>query len=95
MGKKRQDGGGNPIARRLVAKMERPVRGKVVNIKNVIAGQAAAEELQKTVVTNEGLAGFHPAHAAYVYAQKPGVGDVGATHRPGRDGALRGHRLEG
>jgi len=60
---------GNPIAERLVAKMKREVRGKVVNIKDVIAGRAIAEELQKTVVTKEGLGGFHPAHAAYVYAQ--------------------------
>ena len=28
-----------------------------------------AEELQKTVVSQKELAGFHPAHAAYVYAQ--------------------------
>src|SRR5438552_7082117 len=49
--------------------MNREVRGKVVNLKDIIAGRAAAEELQKTVATREGLAGFHPAHAAYVYAQ--------------------------
>ena len=28
-----------------------------------------AEELQKTVVSQKELAGFHPAHAAYVYTQ--------------------------
>ena len=42
---------------------------KVVNIKNVIAGHAMAEELQETVVSQKELEGFHPAHAAYVYAQ--------------------------
>jgi hypothetical protein len=60
---------GNRIAERLVAKMKRELRGKVVNRGNVIAGRAAAEEQQKTVVTKEALAGLHPAHAAYVYSQ--------------------------
>ena len=60
---------GNPIAEKLVAKMKREMRGKAGSLKEVIAGRAAAEELQRTVVTKEGLAGFHPAHAAYIYAQ--------------------------
>jgi hypothetical protein len=60
---------GRPIAKRIVAKMKLPWQRKVVNIKNVIAGHAMAEELQKTVVSQKELEGFHPAHAAYVYAQ--------------------------
>ena len=59
----------HPIAEKLVRRMKRERDGKVVNLKNVIAGRAAAEELQQTVVSKERLAGFHPAHAAYVYAQ--------------------------
>jgi hypothetical protein len=42
---------------------------KVVNIKRVIAGRTMAEELQKTVVSQHELAGFDPAHAAYVFTQ--------------------------
>jgi len=60
---------GRPIAKRIVAKMKLHRQRKVVNIKNVIAGQALAEELQKTAVSQKELEGFHPAHAAYVYAQ--------------------------
>src|SRR5579862_3145536 len=60
---------GRPIAKRVVAKMKLPWQRKVVNIKNVIAGHAMAEELQKTVVSQKELEGFHRAHAAYVYAQ--------------------------
>ncbi len=70
--KKRKPGdglSGNPIAEKLVARMKREVRGRVVNLRDVITGRAAAEELQRTAVTKEVLAGFHPAHAAYVYAQ--------------------------
>jgi hypothetical protein len=59
----------NPIAAKLVGKMKRAVNGKVVNLRSFIAGRAAAEELQKQVVTEEQLAGCHPAQAAYVYAQ--------------------------
>ena len=58
-----------PIAKRTVAKMKLHWQRKVVNIKNVIAGRAMAEELQKTVVSQKELEGFHPAHAAYVYTQ--------------------------
>jgi hypothetical protein len=57
------------IAKRIVAKMKLHRQRKVVNIKNVNAGQAIAEELQKTVVSQKEFEGFHPAHAAYVYTQ--------------------------
>ena len=60
---------GNAIAEKLVARTKREVSGKGINLQAVIAGRAAAEELQRTMVTKEGLAGFHPAHAAYVFAQ--------------------------
>jgi hypothetical protein len=60
---------GRPIAKRILAKMRLDWQRKVVNIKNVIAGHAMAEELQKTVVSQKELEGFHPAHAAYVYTQ--------------------------
>jgi hypothetical protein len=59
---------GNPIAEKLVAKMKQDVRGTFVNLKDVITGRAA-DELQSTVATKEDLAGFDPAHAAYIYAQ--------------------------
>lgn len=60
---------GHPIAEKLVVKMKKHARGKVIDLKSVIAGRANAEELQKTVATREDLAEHHPAHAAYVYAQ--------------------------
>jgi len=58
-----------PIADKLVKKMNRYVRGKVVDLQAVMAGRKNAEELQKTVATREDLADLHPAHAIYVYAQ--------------------------
>ena len=57
---------GRPIAKKIVAKMKLNWQRKVVNIKNVIAGHAMAEELQKTVVGQKDLEGFHPSYAAYV-----------------------------
>lgn len=59
----------HPIADKLVADIKRHAHGKVVNLKEVLVGRSAAEELQKSVATNEDLAGFHPYHAAYVLAQ--------------------------
>jgi hypothetical protein len=50
---------GKPIAQKLMAKLQRRGLGKVANLAEVINSSAAAG----------GLAGFHPAHAAYVYTQ--------------------------
>ena len=60
---------GHPIAENLVALMKKKTGGKVIALKEVMAGRATAEELQKTVVSRERLARLHPAHAAYVYIQ--------------------------
>lgn len=60
---------GQPIADKLIKKMNRYIRGKVVDLNAVLVGRKNAEELQKTVATREDLADLHPAHAIYVYAQ--------------------------
>ena len=62
-------GGSHPIADRLVANMKRVEREKVVSLPAVVAGRAAADEMQRTVASWGTLAGMHPARAAYVYAQ--------------------------
>ena len=58
-----------PIAAKVIAEMKRHSRGKIIRLKDVIGGRAMAEGLQKTVVDAKGLAGMHPAHAVYTYAQ--------------------------
>ena len=67
---------GRPIAKRILAKMRLDWQRKVVNIKNVIAGHAMAEDLQTTVVSRKELESFHPARAAYVYTQNQVVFDI-------------------
>ena len=57
---------GRPIAKRILAKMKLQSQRRVVNIKNVITGRRIGEELQQAVVSQKDLAGFRPAHAAYV-----------------------------
>jgi hypothetical protein len=59
----------HPIAEKLIVRMKKEVRRKVVRFSDVIAGPAAAQELQNTVVSQGRLAGLHPVHAAYIYAQ--------------------------
>ena len=58
-----------PIVQKVVAKLKLAAPKKVSNIKSAVRGRAIAEGLQKTVASPEELAGFHPAHAAYVYCQ--------------------------
>lgn len=60
---------GYPIADKLIADMKRHAGRKVVNFKEVLAGRSAAKELQNSVASRAELAGYHPAHAAYVFAQ--------------------------
>lgn len=50
---------GKPIAQELIAKLQRRGRGKAAKLAEAINSSAVAG----------GLAGFHPAHAAYVYTQ--------------------------
>jgi len=50
---------GKPIAQELIAKLQRRGRGKAAKLAEAINSSAVAG----------GLAGFHPAYAAYVYNQ--------------------------
>jgi hypothetical protein len=46
---------GHPIAAKLIRKMKQAARGKLVDLRSVVVGHAAAEELQKQVVTEGNL----------------------------------------
>ena len=59
---------GRPIAQKLIRQMKKKAHGKVIDLEEVMAGRAYAEELQKTVANRDELAGLHPAHAAYACA---------------------------
>ena len=72
MGAQQRKGGtrrSRPVADKLVKKMQRYTRSKVVDLTAVRTGRENAEALQQTVATLEDLAGHHPVHAIYVYAQ--------------------------
>ncbi len=49
--------------------MKQYAGSKVIDLRAFATGRSHAEDLQKTITSREDLAGFHPAHAAYVYAQ--------------------------
>ena len=66
---RRYEEDGNPIAAKVMGKMKRAVRGKLIDLKSVVVGHATAEQLQRQVINEGELADFHPAHAAYIYAQ--------------------------
>jgi hypothetical protein len=58
-----------PIARRAVERMRRQVRAKVANLAAFREGNAYAEALQNSVVTQDKLQELHPAHAIYAHVQ--------------------------
>lgn len=49
--------------------MRRQRGSTVIYLKDVVAGRAMADALQKSVVSPQRLAALFPAHAAYIYAQ--------------------------
>ena len=59
----------HPIADTLVSQLNRLVRSKVVDLVAQTAGRRQAADLQRTVASQESLAGLSPIHAVYVYAQ--------------------------
>lgn len=60
---------GHPIADKIVRYIKKGVHGNVVNLNDFITCRKNAEELQKTIVTPEKLAEYHPAHAVYIHTQ--------------------------
>lgn len=58
-----------PLADKVLKKMRGIVGAKVVELSAVAEGKGRAEALQQTVASSDELAGFHPAHGLYVYAQ--------------------------
>jgi hypothetical protein len=58
---------GNPIAQKLMAKLQRRGLGKVANLAEVINSSFAAGKLQRGMEGS--LTDLHPAHGAYVYTQ--------------------------
>lgn len=59
----------NPIADQVLKMMRAHTSANVVDLSAVKEGRKNAEAMQKTVASREELAGLHPAHAIYVYAQ--------------------------
>jgi hypothetical protein len=59
----------HPIASKIIKKMRRVRSSRIVDFQALRAGRAYAEDLHKTVASDEDLAELHPAHAIYMYAQ--------------------------
>ena len=57
------------ISANLVRKLKDARSAKVINLGNVVASRAWADDLQKQVATAGQLADLQPAHATYVFAQ--------------------------
>lgn len=61
--------GSGPIARKVIAKARQLLQQKVTNLSDWKTGKINAENFQKTVITQEKLTEYDPAHAIYIYAQ--------------------------
>jgi hypothetical protein len=56
-----------PIARKLIAKLQNSGRGKFANLAKTVNSGASPDQLRRGAI--DGLADYHPAHAAYIYTQ--------------------------
>lgn len=61
--------GKGPIARKVIAAISNLKNSKIVNLAAYKQAQMNVEEMQKTVVSRDDLAGYDPAHAIYIYVQ--------------------------
>ena len=61
--------GSGPIARKVIAKARQSLQEKVTNLSDWKTGKVNAENFQKTVIEQEKLTEYDPAHAIYIYAQ--------------------------
>ncbi len=57
------------IAGKVIARMKGSKSRNVIDIRNAIRGHAMVEALQETVVSQDELDGYDPAHAVYIRAQ--------------------------
>lgn len=58
-----------PIAKKVLGELLKAQRASVVDLTAFRRGRLNAEELQKSAVTAERLAGSHPVHALFIYVQ--------------------------
>lgn len=58
-----------PLVRKVLAAIRKPRGSRVVDLQAYRSAQIDVKALQKTIVTDEALAGLHPAHAVYVHIQ--------------------------
>jgi hypothetical protein len=67
--KKNKKPAGNPISRKIIAGLKKTSARKVIDISEIKERKSHAEDLEKTVVTEEELAEYDPLHAVYIFAQ--------------------------
>jgi hypothetical protein len=65
----RKSSGSNPISRKVLSGLRKPVNRKVIDISELRNAKIHAENLEKSVITENELSKLDPLHGIYAYAQ--------------------------
>ena len=58
-----------PISKKLIAGLNKVTNQKIINFKELKEAKAYAQDLDKTIVSEDALSKYDPLHAVYIYAQ--------------------------
>ena len=58
-----------PISKKVIAELKKVKNKKIIDFKEMKEAKKYAEDLNKTIISEEKLAKYDPLHAAYIYAQ--------------------------
>ena len=58
-----------PISKKVILSAQKTLKRKVIDISELRKAKIRAEDLEKTVISKEGLSKYDPLHAVYIYGQ--------------------------
>jgi len=61
--------GRGPIAKKVISSLKRSIQSKVINISDLKGAKIQADNLDKTIISEESLSKLDPLHGIYAYAQ--------------------------
>ena len=67
MSKLKLNPGRGPISKKILSSAKKILNRKVINIDELRKAKVSAENLEKTIISEEGLSKYDPFHAVYIF----------------------------
>ena len=69
MAKLKLNPGRGPISKKVISSAQKALKRKIIDISELRKAKIRAEDLEKTIISEEGLSEYDPLHAVYIYGQ--------------------------